>query len=115
MHEFYIALSIVETAELEVKKAGGNLVEEIVLEIGDLAGVEEEALEYAWEEAVKQTILEKARCTIEKKSGIARCLNCQQEFTLSFAYDICPSCNGFRKELLQGKEIRIRSLTILYN
>lgn len=108
-------MSIVETAGEEVKKAGGKQVEEIVLEIGDLAGVEEEALAFAWQEAVKQTVLEMARYRVEKKPGIARCLSCQHEFRLSFAYDLCPSCNGFRKELLQGKEIRIRSLTILYD
>ena len=108
-------MSIVETAGEEVKKAGGKQVEEIVLEIGDLAGVEEEALAFAWQEAVKQTVLEMARYRVEKKPGKARCLSCQHEFRLAFAYDLCPSCNGFRKELLQGKEIRIRSLTILYD
>lgn len=113
MHELSIALSIVEIAEEEVKKAGGNQVEEIVLEIGDLAGVEQEALDFAWKEAVKQTVLEQAKYVVENKAGIARCLNCQKEFILTYIYDLCPSCNDFRKELLQGKEIRIKSLTIM--
>ncbi|MDX5417674.1 MAG: hydrogenase maturation nickel metallochaperone HypA [Hymenobacteraceae bacterium] len=113
MHELSIALSIVETAEQEVQKAGGNTVEEIVLEIGELAGVEQEALEYAWQEAVRQTILEKATCSIEQKAGRAKCLNCEQEFSLKFIYDICPCCNDLKKELLQGKEIRIKSITII--
>lgn len=113
MHELSIALSIVETAEEEVKKAGGSLVEEIVLEIGDLAGVEQNALDFAWQEAVKHTVLEQAKCVVENKAGIARCLNCQKEFSLSYIYDLCPACDDFRKELLQGKEIRIKSLIII--
>lgn len=112
MHELSIALSIVETAEEEVRKAGGQQVEEIVLEIGNLAGVEEEALDFAWTEAVQQTVLEKATCVIEKKEGKALCLNCQKQFILTRIYDLCPACGDFRKELLQGKEIRIKSIVI---
>nr|WP_304608450.1 hydrogenase maturation nickel metallochaperone HypA [Pontibacter anaerobius] len=108
-----IALSIVETAEEEVRNAGGRQVEEIVLEIGDLAGVEQDALDFAWKEAVKETVLEQAKCVIENKAGKARCLNCQYEFALTYIYDICPSCSDFRKELMQGKEIKIKSITII--
>ncbi|MDX5420205.1 MAG: hydrogenase maturation nickel metallochaperone HypA [Hymenobacteraceae bacterium] len=113
MHELSIALSIVEIASEEVKNTGGKQVEEIVLEIGDLAGVQQEALDFAWKEAVKQTVLEQAKYKVENKAGIAKCLNCQKEFTLTYIYDLCPTCSDFRKELIQGKEIRIKSLTII--
>ena len=113
MHELSIALSLVETAEEEVKKAGGVQVEEIVLEIGELAGVEQDALNFVWEEAVKGTVLEQASYKVEHTPGKSRCLDCQKEFTLTYIYDICPFCSSFRKELLQGKEIRIKSITII--
>ena len=112
MHELSVALSIVEIAEEEVKKAGRTQVEEIVLEIGRLAGVEEAALEFAWQEAVKHTVLEKAACLIQNKAGIARCLKCNQEFELSYMYDLCPYCHDFRKQIIQGKEINIKSLLL---
>ncbi|WP_164891181.1 hydrogenase maturation nickel metallochaperone HypA/HybF [Botryobacter ruber] len=113
MHELSIALTIVEIAEEEVKKAGLTSVGKIVLEIGNLAGVETEALAFAWQEAVKQTVLEKAEYLVEHTTGSARCLSCNSAFELAFIYDCCPCCGGFRKELLQGKEIRIKSLEIL--
>mgnify|MGYP005749221545 CR=1 FL=1 len=94
-------------------KAGGSIIEEVVLEIGDLAGVEQEALEFAWKEAVRQSALEQATCTIERLEGIAKCLNCMHEFSLNYLYDICPACSDLKKELLQGKEIRIKSITII--
>ncbi|MFD2247899.1 hydrogenase maturation nickel metallochaperone HypA [Pontibacter ruber] len=113
MHELSIALSIVEIAEEEVKKAGGTQVEQIVLEIGSLASIEEEALAFAWQEAVKQTVLEKAIYVIQNTAGRAVCLACKREFELSFMYDLCPFCGDFRKELMQGKELRIKSLIII--
>ena len=113
MHELSIALSIVEIAEEEISKAGRAGAEEIVLEIGSLAGVDTQALDFAWKEAVLNTVLEKAACLIETIAGKARCLNCNSVFELSFLYDPCPFCQDFRKELLQGKEIRIKSIAII--
>jgi hydrogenase nickel incorporation protein HypA/HybF len=113
VHELSIALSIVAIAEEEVKKAGRSQVEEIVLEIGSLAGVEPLALDFAWQEAVKLTVLEKAACLIENKQGRARCLDCNREFALTWWYDPCPACQGFRKQLLQGQEISIKSLIMV--
>jgi hydrogenase nickel incorporation protein HypA/HybF len=111
VHELSLALSIVEIAEEEVKKAGQRQVETIVLEIGTLAGVEKAALDFAWQEAVKHTVLEQAECIIEDITARARCLHCNREFDLAFLYDLCPFCSNPAKELIQGNEIRIKSLT----
>ncbi len=113
MHELSIAISIVAIASEEIKKAGGSHAEEIVLEIGDLSGIEKEALNYAWQEAIKNTELEKTNCIIETVAGLAKCLSCNNEFALNNIYDLCPLCNDFRKEIKQGKELKIKSLTIL--
>ncbi len=113
MHELSIAISIVEIAEEEVRKAGSTKVEEIVLEIGKLTCVEDEALHYAWEEARKNTVLAEAMCKVEHIAGRAKCLTCNVEFTLTNMYDLCPTCQDFGKEILQGKEIRIKSMVIL--
>jgi hydrogenase nickel incorporation protein HypA/HybF len=113
VHELSLALSIVDIAEEEVRRTGGTQVEKIVLEIGRLAGVEEEALAFAWPEAVKHTVLENAEWVVVHLDGKARCLTCSKEFSLTYLYDLCPFCSDFRKEIVQGKEISIRSLTII--
>ena len=112
MHELSIVISIIEIVEEEVKKAGRSQVEKIVLEIGRLAGIEEAALDFAWKEAIVHTVLGKAELSIDYITGKARCLNCNQDFELTNIYDLCPTCAAFRKELVQGKEIRIKSLII---
>lgn len=60
MHELSIVLSIVDIAEQQVALNDAQSVEEIELEIGQLAGVEWDALDFAWEAATKHTVLEKA-------------------------------------------------------
>jgi hydrogenase nickel incorporation protein HypA/HybF len=113
VHELSIAINIVEIASDEVKKAGGIHAEEIVLEIGSLSGVEIDALEFAWQEAVKDSVLKDAKCLIETVPGVAKCLTCNKKFALEYLYGLCPLCNDISKEVEQGKEIRIKSLTII--
>ncbi|MEZ4907084.1 MAG: hydrogenase maturation nickel metallochaperone HypA [Saprospiraceae bacterium] len=79
MHELSIALGIVDLAESEAKKAGGTTIESIELEIGELSGVEIDALEFAWSSATANTMLEKATKTIETFSREEQCaLNVKQ-------------------------------------
>ena len=80
MHELSIAMSIVEIAEKEFEKSRASKVTEIELEIGQLAGIEYEALEFAMQMAVKNTILENAILKVEKPKGLAFCNDCSLEF-----------------------------------
>ncbi len=112
MHEFSIALGIVKIAEEESRKAKAKTVKVINLEIGTLSGIELEALEFAWPAAVKETVLEHAKRNIEVIDGKAKCLECDQIYDLNDIYDACPNCGGYFKDIIQGKELRIKSLDI---
>lgn len=112
MHELSIAMSIVDIAEEKAKQSNANKVSEIELEVGNLSGVIYEALEFAMEEAVKNTLLNNAKCSIIKISGKARCNNCENEFGLDDFYAFCPNCNEFDFEIIQGKELRVKSIII---
>lgn len=61
MHEMSVALGIVKIAESETAKANAKRVDLIELEIGTLAGIEFESLDFVWPAAVKDTVLEKAK------------------------------------------------------
>lgn len=112
MHELSIALGIVKIAETETKKAKANKVKSIELEIGALSGVEMDALDFAWPVAVKNTILEDARREIDYVSAIARCIDCDTEFTIEHNYDTCPKCNSYFKDIIKGKELRVKALEV---
>lgn len=61
MHELSIVMGIIDIAEKEAKMAGVSIVEEIELEIGLLSGVEMEALEFAWNHAIKIPFCQKQK------------------------------------------------------
>ena len=110
MHELSIALGIVKIAEDETSKANMTTVELIELEIGTLAGIEFDALDFVWPAAVKDTVLEHAEKRIEIVNGLGKCMDCTTEFELDNLYDSCPKCQSVLKGILKGKELRVKSL-----
>ncbi|PLX05836.1 MAG: hydrogenase maturation nickel metallochaperone HypA [Marinilabiliales bacterium] len=112
MHEFSIALSIIEIAENEAKKAKSSRVSELVLDIGTMAGIEFHALDFAMESATKDTMLQKAKIVINKIQAIGKCKDCHHEFNIQSAFDQCPKCNGYFINVLSGKEMKVKSLVV---
>ena len=113
MHELSVAMGIVKIAETETEKAGAREVEAIELEIGTLAGIEFEALDFVWPVAVKDTVLENAEKRVEVVQGKARCMDCDTVFEMTQFYDACPSCSSNLKAILQGKELRVKALEVV--
>lgn len=105
-----IALSIVKIAEAEAKKAQVRNFAAIDMEIGTLAGIEFDALDFVWTAAVQQTVLEKAEKRIKKIPAKARCGDCEIVFPIHFIHDNCPECGSFLKSVIQGRELRVISL-----
>src|SRR6478672_13358117 len=112
MHELSIVSSIVSIAEREAAKAKAVLVEEIELEIGCLATVEIDALKFAWEYGVKETLLEASLMRIHTIEGKAKCKQCGTVFFVQELFDPCPNCNSHSLMILQGQELRIKNLTV---
>ncbi len=112
MHELSIVMGILKIAETETKKAGAKNVELIELEIGNLAGIEMDALKFVWSGAVKGTVLENAKRKIDHIEGKAQCMECDRIFSLEHVYDPCPDCHNYLKGILQGKELRIKALEV---
>lgn len=112
MHELSIALGIVKIAENETAKAKANKVELIELEIGTLAGIEFDSLDFVWPSAVKDTVLEKSVKKITIIKAQAKCIDCNTVFDINFIYDSCPKCNSFLKVIIKGKELRVKALEV---
>lgn len=112
MHELSIALGIVDIADKETKKAGASKVDSIELEIGVLSGVELDSLEFVWPNAVEGTVLEKAERKIDFIHAVGYCMECEIEFPMNFIYDQCPQCKGYLKDIIKGKELRVKALEV---
>lgn len=112
MHEMSIAMSIIDIATEQAKKEKAKVVKELELDIGTMAGIEFESLNFAMQTAIKNTILEKANIKINKIQAIAKCLDCEAEFEADQLFAKCPNCESQTTFLKIGKELKVKSILI---
>jgi hydrogenase nickel incorporation protein HypA/HybF len=112
MHELSVALNIVDIAENEVRKAGARKVDEITIEVGRLTNIDTGALNFAWEAAVKNTVLEEAKRNMIGIPGKACCVQCGTDYELDNLYDACPNCHSFMRKINMGKDLLVKSLVV---
>ena len=113
MHELSIAMGIVKIAEDETAKVNAEKVTKIQLEIGVLAGVEIDSLNFVWDSAVQNSVLENAEKEIIVINGIGKCVDCDAVFDMENIYDCCPKCGSNFKGILKGKELKVKSLEVI--
>ncbi len=112
MHEFSVALNIVDIASGTAKDAGAERINEVEIDVGVLSGVIVEALEFALESAVIDTLLENAKITINEIKSKARCNECGTEFSPESHIEQCPQCGSFGFDIIRGKELRVKSINV---
>jgi hydrogenase nickel incorporation protein HypA/HybF len=112
MHELSIAQSIVQLAEEQARSHKASTIEELELEIGSLAGVELQSLEFALESAVKGTMLNDARIIRHDIEAEGRCGDCESIFHVETLFSPCPQCGSYAVKIIKGKELRIKSLVV---
>ncbi|MCU7549143.1 hydrogenase maturation nickel metallochaperone HypA [Chitinophagaceae bacterium LB-8] len=112
MHELSLILNIIDIAQKEAIKANATAIEEIELDIGCLSTVEMDAFEFAWNIAIKGTMLESTIKKFNRIKGKAKCQHCGAEFSIQHLYDPCPACKHHVLNILQGKELSVKSLVV---
>ena len=110
MHELSIAQNIVEIVEEEVLKAKGQSAEKLLLEVGTMSGIVREALEFALDEAIRNSTLENATIEIIGIKATAKCENCNHEFETEEIYSVCPNCSHLYSTIIHGNELKIKSI-----
>jgi hydrogenase nickel incorporation protein HypA/HybF len=112
MHELSIVMSIVEIAEEQMRRNNARHIDQIELDIGSMAGIEFDSLDFVWDAGVRNTGLSEAERKINRIQAKARCLECGCEFSVTEPFQQCPACEGFLNEFIQGKELRVKSLVL---
>ncbi|HPB01635.1 MAG TPA: hydrogenase maturation nickel metallochaperone HypA [Bacteroidales bacterium] len=112
MHELSIAASIVDYAAEFASEHQATSISRIEIEVGQLSGVITDSLEFAMEEAVKGSVLEKAEVVIIEIAGRSECKMCHTQFDNPDWYTPCPKCQSMDSEIIGGKELLIRSVVI---
>jgi hydrogenase nickel incorporation protein HypA/HybF len=112
MHELTVAGNIISIVASAADEAGIDSVHEVLLEIGLLAGVEYDSLDFALGALTPGTVMEKAAIMIEKPGGAARCLNCGKEFAFESFIGCCEACRSVELQIISGNELRVKSISI---
>jgi hydrogenase nickel incorporation protein HypA/HybF len=114
MHEMGIALQIVEIATASLpENLGDARVTAVNLKIGKLAAVVPESLRFCFDVAVKDTLLTGAKLVIEEVPVVARCKDCNAEWTIDEPVFICKTCQSGSLEILSGRELDIESIEVV--
>ena len=112
MHELSLAMEVICLAEREAENHKAAVIREILIEVGDLSGVEADAFESALELIVPGTMLEGTDIKITRIAGMGKCISCNLEFDMRNRAGVCPQCNCFPSEISGGEEFRIVSMEI---
>lgn len=113
MHELSIAMRVIEMVEQEVAAAGGGRVESVSLRIGELAGVSEPALQFAFDQARVGTVAAGARLQIMHLPVQVFCPACDAVRELPQVTPLaCPVCGRPTGEVRQGEELELDSIEL---
>jgi hydrogenase nickel incorporation protein HypA/HybF len=114
MHEMGIALQIIEIATDSIPADAGEVrVECVNLKIGKLAAVVPDSLRFCFDVAVKDTPLDGAKLVIEEIPVVARCKDCDMQWTIDRPVFTCQNCSSGALEILSGRELDIESIEVV--
>lgn len=112
MHEVSICESIVDIIKEEASKQGASRVKSVRLLIGEMAGVVDDSLQFAFEVVTKGTVAEGSSLVIEHSPLTAKCKSCGKEFhIIGYAFS-CAHCDGPEIEVVSGRELQIEEIDL---
>lgn len=112
MHEMSIVSGILDIALKEARSADAQVIRTVEIEVGELAGVEIPALEFGFEVARRGTLAEQAELIIHEIPGLGHCQDCDKDVAIDSFIPVCPTCGELLPGVLQGKELRVRSIVV---
>lgn len=112
MHELSIATAILERVELEASKRPGIRVTKVGVRVGELSGVDPDALSFGFEALVKDTVLDPLALDIELCARKQRCPACGTTFFVKDYDVVCPQCREPATECVSGNELDIAYLEV---
>lgn len=112
MHEMSICESIIQTLDQQSEQQSFSTVKTVWLEIGQLAGIEIDALTFCFDVVSNGTLTEGAKLVIEQIPGAAWCDNCKRSVTMEARYSPCGYCGTVGLSLTAGDEMRIKEVEV---
>jgi hydrogenase nickel incorporation protein HypA/HybF len=110
MHELGIANSLLEAVQAEAARLPGAVVRKVGVTVGELAGVDPEALAFGFEAIVSGTEWQHLVLEIETRPRMHRCCSCGASFRVIDYQFACPKCFASQTECIGGDELQLAYL-----
>lgn len=110
MHEMSLCEGIRTVIEDQATRHSVTRISRVRLEIGRFAGVEKDALSFAFDVVMRGSVAEGADLVMIDLPGRAMCYDCMKEVEIEQRLDPCPDCGGGKLMPVSGDEMRIKDL-----
>ena len=113
MHEMSLTESLLALVEQQAQQHKATTVTQVRVGIGALSTVEPESLRFCFD-AIKPHYPIAAGATLEilTPAGIALCLTCAENVTISRRGDPCPQCGNYGLHVTTGDDMRLVDMEI---
>ncbi|HEV2304572.1 MAG TPA: hydrogenase maturation nickel metallochaperone HypA [Candidatus Acidoferrales bacterium] len=112
MHEMGIANSVLDAVRKESRRFPESHVCKVVVRIGELAGVDPEAVDFCFEALVRGTSWEPLELEIEFCPRRYRCCSCGHSYAAQNDVSACPACGGTESQFSGGDELELAYLEV---
>lgn len=113
MHEFSIALYVLEATEKEARKVCKEpKVKFVKIKVGKFSNVVVDSLKFCLELASRGTCADGARFMIESESVQLKCSRCGEETCIDDIPLICLRCGSFDVEITKGDGIYLERIEL---
>ena len=112
MHEMSLAEGILQIVEDTARAKAAEKVRAVLLEIGALSHVEEQALRFCFDAVTRGTVADGARLDVMATPGRAWCMPCGASVALTRLGEACPTCGGYQLQVTQGEEMKVKEIEV---
>ncbi len=112
MHEMSICEGILQVIEDQAVAQDFKEVKRVRLEVGPMAGVELEALQFSYDVVTRGTIADHSKLEVINLPIDAWCMPCAQKVVVKERFDACPDCGSHQVQINGGDELRIKDMEV---
>lgn len=112
MHEMGIANSVLDAVRAERLRFPDGHIYKVGVRIGELAGVDPDAMSFCFEALVRGTELEPLALEIEYCPRRYQCRACGSSYAAGGEDSVCPECGRFDSHFLGGDELELAYLEV---
>ncbi len=112
MHEMSLNEGVLQILQDHAESQGFERVKTVWLEIGELSGVEIEAMRFGFDVVMKGSLADGAKLEIIRVPGQAWCMPCEKNVEVKQLFEACPDCGSYQLQVTSGDQMQIKELEV---